>query len=145
MALINTRDFGEIQIDDEKIITFPKGMFAFEDNKKFAFITPIEGENVPIWLQNLEERDLCFIIFKASDIVCEYEPQILSEDLAVIEGEGEKELEYYTVAVIPSDHKKTTVNLKSPIVINKINNLAVQAILPQNYELKHYVYSQEGE
>ena len=35
---VNTRLFGEIEIADEKIITFPNGIIGFPDMKKFTMI-----------------------------------------------------------------------------------------------------------
>lgn len=36
--MINTKNFGEIEIQDEKIITFEKGIIGFPDLKHFTLL-----------------------------------------------------------------------------------------------------------
>ncbi len=142
---INTRDFGELDIACDDIIEFPKGIFAFEDIRKFAVISPMNEEGAPMWLQNCDEAMPCFIVFRVDDIISNYKAMPLQEDLDVIKYEKNDVLEYLTIAVIPENYKKTTVNLKSPVIINKTKRLGIQAILPQNYEIKYSIYDEEGE
>lgn len=140
---IKTRDFGESDIASEDIYTFKKGLFAFEDSKKFTFISPINECGAPIWLQSCEAQTPCFIVFKSDDIITDYKCKPLKEDLETIEYEDGDEILYYNIAVIPDDYRKTTVNLKSPVIINVTKKLGVQAILPQNYEIRYSVYKEE--
>ena len=50
---VDTRWFGTIDIDDEKIITFDLGVIGFEDCKKFTLIYDVDkGDEASImWLQ----------------------------------------------------------------------------------------------
>lgn len=43
----NTRLFGEIDIDEEKIITLENGMIGFPDLRKFTLIFDKEKERTP--------------------------------------------------------------------------------------------------
>ena len=45
---VNTKLFGEIEIEQDKIITFEKGLIGLPDLKKFALITDAEGNNSKI-------------------------------------------------------------------------------------------------
>lgn len=137
---IHTRDFGDQEVFLDEIIVFPKGLFAFENAKRFALLSPLGDENSPMWLQNVDEIAPCFIVFKPVELFESYSPEIDEEDLAVIKLEDGEEIEYLSIAVIPEDYKKTTINLKSPIIINRNKRIAVQAILQQNYELKFPIY-----
>ena len=49
-----------------------------------------------------------------------------------------------SIAVVPEDYKKTTVNMKCPIVINSDENLAAQVILPEKYEIRLPIYVDKG-
>ena len=42
--LIKTRYFGEIDVDDQKVITFDEGLIGFENLKKFTLIYNNETE-----------------------------------------------------------------------------------------------------
>ena len=54
------------------------------------------------------------------------------------------ELFYLVIAVVPSDVKKTTVNLKSPIVINRTKSTAAQIILDESYDIKFPIFREKG-
>ncbi len=142
MLEINTRDFGKEKINEEDILIFPKGIFAFEETKKYAVLSPIKEEAAPLWLQSISGEELCFIIFNTEEILQGYSPNPEKEDLKTIEYEDGDDIAYYAIAVIPEDYKNTTINLKSPIIINKTKKLGVQTILPQNYDLRHKVFDQ---
>ena len=38
---IITRDFGEQEIEEDKIITFPEGIIGFENVKRYALLSPL--------------------------------------------------------------------------------------------------------
>ena len=60
--------------------------------------------------------------------------------LKVEDGDG---LRLLAVAIVPDDYKKTTINLRCPIIINTKNNIAGQTIL-EDYDFKYPVYSEEA-
>lgn len=136
---IETRDFGTMEVSEEQLITFPDGLYAFEDSKHFALIAPKENK-YPMWLQCTDSLKPCFIVF---------DPQLFAENYQISLGEGEKailkinddsKLMVLCIANVPEDFKDTTVNMKSPIVINMDNKLAMQIILPHNYPYRHPIY-----
>ena len=141
MIKINTRDFGEQEISQNDIVTFPRGIFAFEDYNKYVLISPLNEEASPMWLQSIDEEKPCFIVFKPMDFISDYNPNPLSEDLEILNIEENDEVEYLAIAVIPSDYKKTTLNIKSPIIINKTKRIAIQTILPDKYDLRFPLYN----
>lgn len=140
---INTRDFGEQEISQSDIITFPRGIFAFEDFKSFVLLSPLDEEASPMWLQSTDEEKPCFIVFKPMDFISDYKPNPLSEDLELLKIDENDEIEYLAIAVIPSDYKKTTLNIKSPIILNKTKSIAIQAILPDDYDLRFALYNEK--
>lgn len=137
---ISTRDFGMKSISQDDVITFPKGLFAFEEVKNFVILSPLGEDASPMWLQNTEGEKPCFIVFRPMEFIKEYKPLPLEEDLMTIGYEQGDKLQYYSIAVIPEDYKKTTINLRSPVIINETKKLGVQAILPQNYDMRFRIY-----
>lgn len=137
---ILTRDLGEVEITDESIITFEKGLFAFEDYKKFVLIDIKNEDGCPLWLQSVDTPSLCFIVFEIKSLINGYDPLPEKEDLDIIKLDNLNDAKVLAIAVIPDDIKKTTINLKSPIIINSNNNKAVQAILTQDYDIKFSLY-----
>ncbi|MCH5192566.1 MAG: flagellar assembly protein FliW [Oscillospiraceae bacterium] len=142
---IKTRDFGEQNITENKIIAFPEGLYAFEEERRFVMLSPL-GENVyPAWLQSVDNENLCFIVFDPEQIVTDYSVTVESESIRAIELEKDSKPDYLVLAVVPEEYKNTTVNLKSPIIINADKMLAVQAIAAESYPIKFPIFKKEGE
>ena len=139
---IQTRDFGEQEIFEEDIIYFPNGLFAFEDCKRFVLFSPLGDEASPMWLQCVDSIKPCFIVFKPMDFISDYNPNPNSEDLEIIKLEKEEEIEYLSIAVVPNDYKNTTLNIKSPIIINRNKKLALQTVLQEDFDLRFPLYKE---
>ena len=140
MIKIDSRDFGITEVDEKAVLEFPNGLFAFEDDRKFALLSPLGENTYPMWLQSTERKELCFIVF---------DPSLIDDSYGIILNESEKkilkvkdgdEIRRLAIAKVPEDFKKTTVNMKSPIVINPVTNTALQVILPLDYPFRHPIY-----
>ena len=143
-TLINTRDFGKIEINEAQVYEFPTGVFAFEDVRRFALINPLGEDVYPMWLQSAEDITPCFVVFDPTIIDAEYSVTLSKSERALLEINDDTNLRYLVIAKVPEDFRQTTVNMKSPIVINCDNNLAAQFILPQDYPFRLPIYSTEA-
>ncbi len=141
---INTRDFGEQEIAEDKIINFPNGIYAFEDQHRFVMLSPLGNDVFPAWLQSLDNENLCFIVFDPEQIVKDYSVTAGEESAAAIEKNRKTRIKYLSLAVVPEEYKNTTVNLKSPIMINADKMLAAQIIASEDYPIKFPIFKKEG-
>lgn len=141
---IKTRDFDEIEVTSDEIITFPNGIFAFENYKKYIFICPLGTGKYPVWLQSVENPDLCFILFNPLEFCKGYRITVIDDDLTPIELDNDDDAQFFVIAVVPENHMDATVNLKSPIVLNTKNNKAAQIIVADDYPIKFPVFAKEG-
>lgn len=142
---INTRDFGEITVPNDRIVHFPNGIYAFEELHSFVLLSPLGEEEYPMWLQSAEQPELCFIVFDPAKVTGEYAPLAGEEALRALDYSEGDELQYFVIAVIPEEYKKATVNLKSPVVINKARAKGVQIILEGDYMLRHPIFETKGD
>lgn len=138
--LLQTRDFGEQSYSENEIITFPTGLFAFEQQKKYILIKPMPEETSPIWLQSLEDSSLCFILFCPTAIFDDYHPTLEDDDRTELEISSEQDILILSMAIIPEDYKQTTINLKSPLIINIAKHIGKQVILNEDYPLRTPVF-----
>lgn len=156
--LINTRDFGEVEVADEELLTFPSGLFAFEDVRTFALLSPLGEEVYPKWLQSAEDVAPCFVVFDPSAVCESYAVKLEPSDEKllkllkplksggfVVDNNSIENLKLLLIATVPEDFTKTTLNMKAPIVINTHNNLATQVVLPFDYEFKYPLYKDDWE
>lgn len=140
MLKINTRDFGEIEIEETSVYDFPHGLYAFEEYKRFALLEPL-GEGVyPMWLQSLDDPQLCFIVFNPTLIDGGFTLSLAGNEREVLGFKDGDDVQALVIARVPADYKHTTVNMKSPIVINKALRRALQVILPDDYPFRMPVY-----
>lgn len=140
---IETRDFGEVEIDDSTVITMPKGIIGFEDFQRYTLISPLGEDTFPMWLQSLDKVDLCFVVYDPWQIYPDYEFEIDDEMQTELNVNDNGDFRLLAVAIVPDDYKKTTINLRCPIIINTSSNIAGQTIL-EDYEFKYPVYSEEA-
>lgn len=141
--IIKTRDFGEEEISGEVIIDFPNGVYAFEENKRFVLLSPCGEDKYPMWLQSVDNPNLCFIVFDPREFVPDYSVELDKETKELLKADG-AELDLLCMAVVPDEYINTTLNLKSPIVINSEAKKGVQVIAAENYPLKFPAFKKEG-
>jgi flagellar assembly factor FliW len=135
---LSTAYFGEIEIQEEQIIHFPHGLFAFEDQKRFVLI-PCEDTEIPMaWLQSLDDPDLAFVVMNPFVFRTDYEFKISDEVETELEIKNESDVTVLVLLVIPDDVNKMTANLLAPIIINVVSRKGRQVILDdKNYQTKH--------
>ncbi len=138
---INTRDFGEVEITKDDIIKFDEKIYGFEEYTDFIMIYDDEFNGEYVWLQSAEEPELCFIMANPV-LLPDYKPDFSS---AAHRALGAGELEYWVMMVVNEDIKKSTVNLKSPVIINLDNKKAMQLILEDSYPVRHHLFQKEKE
>ena len=138
-----TKFFGTIDIEEEKIITFPMGIIGFENLKKFALIYDCEREERSkiSWLQSMEEPLMVLPVINPNDIAESYTPIIEDELMKVIGDPADQDILIFTTMSIPSDMTKMTANFKAPIIINTVDRRAMQVIVEnEDYPVKYNVY-----
>jgi flagellar assembly factor FliW len=142
---IKTRNFGEIEIEKEKIIIFEEGIPAFEEEKEFIIILNEDKENPFHWLQSINNQDLSFIVINPFEIFSDYDILLPQTAINKLKIEKEEDINIYTIVVIPADMKKMTTNLLGPIVINTNERLGKQVILDdERYTTKHFIFNQDS-
>ena len=138
-----TKFFGEVDIEEDKIIEFPNGIIGFENFKKFSIIYDIDndGETRISWLQSMEEPALALPVIDPLAITPEYVPMIEDELLSPLGDPADEDLLFLLVMTVPADMTKVTVNMKAPIIINAEKKKGVQLIVENaDYAVKFNVY-----
>lgn len=141
---IDTVNFGQIEIEEEKIIEFKDGIPGFQDEKQFVVILNEDPDNPFHYLQSINSEELSFVIMNPFEVFSDYEIVISDLVKEKLEIENEKQIAIYSIVVIPEDMNKMTTNLQGPIVINAEKNMGKQVILDDNrYTTKHFLIQQK--
>lgn len=138
-----TKYFGEIDIDDEKVLDFPNGIIGFENLHKFAIIYDIDrGKEANIsYLQSMEEPLLVLPVINPLVVLKEYNPIVEDALLEPLDMPKEDELLVLLAMTVPSDLTKMTVNMKAPFVINTRSKKGGQIIVENSdYQIRFPIY-----
>jgi flagellar assembly factor FliW len=125
---IETTRFGVLQVDDERIITFPKGLLGFPDYQRFALIQAGE-DNYFLWLQSVDAPNLAFVVTDPSVFYRDYEVAIRDEIRDELKLDNPDAVQVFVICNRVGDW--LTGNLLGPVVVNAANHLGTQVVLTE--------------
>ena len=125
---VRTTRFGVIEIAEDRVITFPRGLLGFPDKTRYCLLEP--GEDACFfWLQSLDDPSLAFVVTDPSLFVKEYSVPIRPEQMSDL---GLDRLEDAQVFVIVNKvDGELTGNLQGPLVINTLTRGGEQLVLAE--------------
>ena len=137
--ILQTSTFGELDVQDEKIIIFKDGIPGFEELKKYVIII-LEQTKPFMWIQAVDE-DISLPVLSPFDIDNSYSPVIDDATLEVLDIQNEKELLVLVVTVIPQEITKMTANMAAPILINTRTGYGRQVLAEGNdYQIRQPIF-----
>lgn len=141
---IMTRDFGKVDIDEDKIIEFPEGIPGFKEEKEFVLL-PLEKDSLFVIMQSVNNSDLAFITIEPKSIIKDYEFVISEKTEELLEITGIEDIILLNIVNIKEKLEDMTINLAAPLVININANLGKQVILDDNkYPVKYKLNKTES-
>jgi len=141
---IKTTRFGQVEIDENLIITLPDGVLGFEDSRRYIILDHFDKESPFKWLQSVEDPSLAFVITDPLVFVPEYKAKISKEEVSSIALSDASKALIVVIVNIKRDHSELTVNLQGPIVINSERKLARQVVIKESdYSVRHVIFSRE--
>lgn len=138
-----TKYFGEIELDDSKVITFENGLFGFENFKTFALLYDCATEERPTiqWLQSTEDETLALPVMIPTIVMPEYNPIVEDGILETVGEWNEDTISVLVTLTVPSDITLMTTNMKAPIIVNTASMKGCQVVAENpDYEIKYSIY-----
>jgi flagellar assembly factor FliW len=137
---VNTKPFGEIEVNELQVIDFPEGILGFDFIKKFVILDAGDPGSPFKWMQAFDEKDLAFVIIRPLDFMNEYELTISQSDLETVKAKNIDELLVFAIVTIPENPRDMTANLQGPVIINPSKRIGKQAIsLSDLYTVRHSI------
>lgn len=138
----DTRLFGKIEIEDEKILTFDQGIIGFPYMKHFALIFDVEdGKEAKIkWLQSMDEECFAMPVMSPYELVPDYHPSVSDETWQTLGEIRDEDMLVLVTVTVPTDITQMSINLKAPVVVNLATNKASQVIVEDEYPVKYKIY-----
>lgn len=142
--LIHTVNFGDLEVPEDKIITFKEGLPGFPQIHRFIVLEKDELKPFQ-YIQALDDPPIALLIVNPFLIDPGYEFRLTDSDMEDIKSTNSAELAVYAVTTIPEDPAGATLNLMAPIVINHRERLGKQTILLETkYSVKHPLFNSAG-
>lgn len=140
---VNTRIFGEVDIDEAKIIRFPKGIVGFPELTDFALIHDEERgpQNAIRWMQSMQEPNFAMPVIDPLVVVPDYNPMVDDELLKGIGEIKEDNILVLVTITVPKKIEDMSMNLQAPFVINADERKATQVIVDtEKYPVRYPIY-----
>lgn len=138
---LDTVRFGQIEIHDDKIIAFPEGIPGFESIRQFIVIETLNTRPI-YWLQSIDEPSVALSIINPYEVLKEYSPAILEQDMKELALASPESMLVFTVVVLPEDITTMTANLAAPILINVDKSLGRQILVDaKEYSVRHPIFA----
>lgn len=133
---LQTKYFGEIDYEAGEAITFPAGIFGFEEEHNFLLL-PFDGSSGNLLcLQSTATPALAFVVMDPFSLLPDYSPVLRKPELQLFGVEEVGELGFYVLCAVKNPVSASTVNLRCPIVIHPQTREARQVIM-EVYDMRH--------
>ncbi|MDA8414041.1 MAG: flagellar assembly protein FliW [Desulfobacteraceae bacterium] len=136
---VTTTRFGELELEDSKVIDMPDGMVGFSE-RRFFILNPENGGPF-CWFQAVDNPDLAFVVIDPVRFFPEYQVRLSREEYDKLRIEPGDETLLLCVATMAADPHKITINLQGPIVVNPAGMLARQVVLDGNHTSRQPLFT----
>jgi flagellar assembly factor FliW len=128
-VLVRSERLGDLEVADDKLLTFPEGLVGFPGDTRFVMIE-ITDDEAYRWLQSVDDPTLSFLTVIPWHFFPDYEPEI--DPLT----QQELGLKVVTDAIVlcvvtirEGSPVPVTANLLGPLVVNTVSRVGRQIVL----------------
>ena len=138
--LIQTSRFGEIEVEENQIISLPSGLVGFSEDRRFV-IREDDAAAPFLWLQSVDNNGLAFVMIEPHVSVSNYELELTQEHLNKLDAKNIEELRVFVLVTMAKEMKNVTINLQGPLLFNPEKRLGLQFIIPDGkYSTRHLLF-----
>ncbi|MCA0988886.1 flagellar assembly protein FliW [Guptibacillus algicola] len=136
MKILTTR-FGELEVNEESLITFTNGIPGLEQYTTYCLLPADEENESPFFfLQSTEESSLCFILADSFSFYPDYEIHLEENLLKELSIEEPRDAMVLSVLTVQGSLQDATMNLKAPIILNLSSGKGKQIVLSKDFQIK---------
>ena len=138
---IETKAYGEIEVDERQLVSFPVGLFGFEHLHEFALL---DAHQKPFyWLQSLEEVGVAFVLLDPLVFRPDYTLDAPQSDFEALEVDNHEDLLVFCIVTIPEDERRMTANLQGPLVVHRKKRVGRQIIsMNPKWMIRHNIHDE---
>lgn len=138
--IIETLTWGSLEVEDEQIYHFSKGIPGFDEEVEYALI---EDDGPFVYLQSTRDKSLAFLMADPFSFYPEYEFELPEADAEELEIDSQ--IRVLGIITLKREIEESTMNLLAPVVLNTEKHLGKQVVLHQaKYQTKHPLWTQQS-
>lgn len=129
---INTPHFGPLDVDDEKVIEFPRGLPGFEHCRRFSLHHEEGAQPIVFTLQSLDEPEFALSIADPARFGLHYELTLSEGDTSQLHLGASEDVAVAVVlnrASAAGAAGRISANLMAPLVINTRERRGLQQVI----------------
>ncbi len=126
--IVKTSRFGDKEVPDDALLTFPEGVIGFRDATRFVMFE-CSDDGIFKWLQSCDQPELAFVICEASIVIPNYEIVIGEKERQTLQLSQPEDAVICLILVIPKNPVEATANLLGPLVMNAETKVGMQVVV----------------
>ena len=121
---------GRVEVDTDRILTFPHGVIGFEHLRRFVLLQ-ISDNSPFLVLQSLEDKGFGLMVADPFTFLTNFALEIGDAEQARLGATAPEELAVLvTVSIPPGRPDETALNLMGPIIVNHVKRVGLQVPQP---------------
>ena len=141
---IGTRFFGTVEIEEEGVLDFPRGILGMEEERQFVLLD-VPGRRFKC-MQSVGTPAVAFIVVNPWDYYPDYEFELSDRELEDMGVESADQLAVFAIVTIREPAADSTLNLLGPLVIHVEKRTGRQFVLGENrYSARMPLVPETGE
>jgi flagellar assembly factor FliW len=137
LMIVQTSRFGTVEVDQERVISFSRGILGFPKYRNYVLIQP-EPESTFYWLQCVDAADLAFVVTDPLLFVPDYQVPLREETRQDLGLAGTDLAEASILVIVNKVGDTLTANLQGPLVIHATTRAAAQVVISEKkYQTRH--------
>lgn len=129
---VSTYLFGQVEVDPDRVINFPRGLVGFENQQRYLLVHETGNEApVSFTLQSLDDPALAFQIIEPAAMGFSYELALTEDEVKLLQ---EPEFEDIVIVMLlykrsESDGAPIGANFRAPLIINTKARIGLQKVI----------------
>lgn len=141
---IQTKYHGEVEIAEDTILTFEKGIPGFPDETKFTLL-PLPDQTAISVMQSVETPALAFVVADPYSFFSPYDFTLDENTVDLLDINSAEDVSALVILTVHDPFEASTANLQAPVIINIKTNKAKQVILNDlNFKTKHPLFAEKA-
>lgn len=125
---ILTKFLGEVEIQEEEVVTFQEGIPGFPKHHQFV-ILPLNGATPFFVLQAIDDEKVGFMMGTPFAFKEDYVFDLQQSDVDQLQIEKPEDVLTYGILTLRDTLEHSTINLLAPVVVNAKEKLGKQIVL----------------